>query len=815
MPYWIASTLAATPAFVWIFLGLGLPAALALLPRKDWHDRPLVFCTAFALGPALLTAWMFVLGTVGAAQNVALMRFDLVFTGTLFMAFIAAALAWRKRKSPVPAPSRSPLAFEEKLLVALVVVALVVRWLDIAYWPFTAYDALWVYGYQGRLYTLLGHIPQTIGYYPQFLSLQYTYGQLAVGAIDDHAARAGLLFLEIGSILAVYVLGSRLFNRRAGIFAAALWALYPHVGEWSRYGDLEIALTFLFTAASAFFLMAWTNQPPRRHYAAIAGVMFGIALWTKPTAGAFVWGVLLLLVIELVRLRLDWRAWLPRLETAAITGIASAPLGLVWYVRNVLLGHSPVDFPPAFWISQAARSGIEFGWPLLALFVLLAYLYLGPHAARPDTRRGLIGLVLVLAGLVPSIRVPHRMGIIEWLLLAAGAALLAVTLLPYARNRWTDASRTLALRLGWVLALALPYFITWFYSYSYHFRLSFAVVPLLLLPTAVLLACWLKPDALARPLRRLSVSLAFIVLAVPGIIAPLHDINAGWDWLWTDMLPDDFARYESGNDALMNVVSGLQDYVDQTGALPVVSAPGIKRLPFFFPLADIRVDQTPTRYEQLRGVTYFVDSAPEGTGAYEEIPLLGNQILSSLDRPQIMRRAWWKDDGIFRYDVYELHLENRYDKPFVPIPTREGSVVFGGFVEMMGHDLGGSDLWPGRRITMHLYWHVLAPLPEDYRVFIHLRDRDDNLVLAWDGPVARSANGERYYSTLDWEQKEYVIDERVLSLPEGVTPVGDDYDIVIGMYNAANERLPVTISGKPAGDSYTLSEQINVVAHEP
>jgi hypothetical protein len=38
LPYWIADTLAATPAFLWIFFGLGIPWALVLLPRADWGD---------------------------------------------------------------------------------------------------------------------------------------------------------------------------------------------------------------------------------------------------------------------------------------------------------------------------------------------------------------------------------------------------------------------------------------------------------------------------------------------------------------------------------------------------------------------------------------------------------------------------------------------------------------------------------------------------------------------------------------------------------------------------------------------------------
>ena len=68
----------------------------------------------------------------------------------------------------------------------------------------------------------------------------------------------------------------------------------------------------------------------------------------------------------------------------------------------------------------------------------------------------------------------------------------------------------------------------------------------------------------------------------------LYDGATGWDWLWSGELGDDFAKYESGNPALMWVVDGLQKYVDDhPDEVLVVAAPGVDRLPFFFPLADI------------------------------------------------------------------------------------------------------------------------------------------------------------------------------------------------------------------------------------
>ncbi|MEO1290740.1 MAG: hypothetical protein AAFV93_23610, partial [Chloroflexota bacterium] len=226
--YWIDQTLAVLPLVLWVYLGLGIPYALLLLPRADWYRRVEVVGLSFALGPALLTAWMLVLGTIGGAREQATLRFDWIFAGTVVFALIGYGLLWRKwRGSNASKREHHPLAFDERLLILLIIIAVLVRWVVTSYWSFTAYDALWVYGYEGRLYYMLGYIPESIGYYPQFVPLQYTFFQLLSEGFDDHAARAIVPFLHVGSILATYIMGSRLISRRAGIIASAIWALYP------------------------------------------------------------------------------------------------------------------------------------------------------------------------------------------------------------------------------------------------------------------------------------------------------------------------------------------------------------------------------------------------------------------------------------------------------------------------------------------------------------------------------------------------------------------------------------------------------------
>ncbi|MCA0455914.1 MAG: hypothetical protein LCI00_18200 [Chloroflexi bacterium] len=856
MPYWITSTLAATPALIWMFIGVGLPWALVALPRRDWRDRVMAACLALAFGPALVTAWMFILGSI---QNANLLRLDTVLIGTVVIAVVGWVLVWRRRSEPSNYPAHQEnqqLGFDERLLIVLVIAALVVRWIGVAYWPTTAYDALWVYGYEGRLYTLLGHIPTTIEYYPQFLPLQHTFIQLAVGGLDDHAARAVLPWLHLGSILAVYVMGSRLFSRRAGIYAAAIWALYPHMGEWSRYGDLEVPLTFMFTGAAAFFVMAWTSKSSvnshqstvanqyslaARRYAVIAGLFLGIGLWTKPTMGAFIWGVMLVAGIALVVVW--WRSsklsisalvrqLCPQIEVVLITGLVCIPLGGGWYIRNLLLGHQAIIFPDGYWQTLAARSGVEFGWPLLALITAAAWViwYDRQHGKRLIIWQLTLGLLLIAVGVWPSIYntgtigiTDNRIGALEWAALGAGLVITAVVLWWWAQDRWTAEGKATAIKLGLLWVLGLPYFITWFYSYSYHYRLSFAIVPLMIMPTAAILALWyewLTRNQMTKRLLSAAASVVVIALALPGIVNPLYDVNAGWDWLWTDKLPDDHARYESGNKALMTVVDGLQKYIDENPDKPLtVVAPQVKRLPFFFPTADIRIATMPEKLSELEGVTYFIYGKPEAGGDFNTFVVGQNQVLSALSRSTtstdvgdtIMRRAWGDDDGVFKYTVYELHLENRLRPPnFINGPTTEGDVVFGDFARLLGYDIGGLDFWQGRKLVMHLFWQVLQQPTADYMIYIHLRDRDGNVLQAWDGPVSWTRDGNTY-STLVWEQGEFIIDERELVFDAADAPFGDGYSMVVGMYDlATNERVPMTINGQEVGEGYHISAPFTV-----
>ena len=94
IPYWLLPSILLFPALLWMFLGVGLPWALAVLPRADWRSPITVTAVALALGPAFTTTGMFVIGTFGhfTAGN--------VLIASVLIALIGLVFAVRNHSSP-------------------------------------------------------------------------------------------------------------------------------------------------------------------------------------------------------------------------------------------------------------------------------------------------------------------------------------------------------------------------------------------------------------------------------------------------------------------------------------------------------------------------------------------------------------------------------------------------------------------------------------------------------------------------------------------------------------------------------------------
>jgi 4-amino-4-deoxy-L-arabinose transferase-like glycosyltransferase len=830
--YWIADALLGILPTLWMTFGLGLPWAFAIVPSKHWHSRAMIVAVSLAVGPAWMTAWMLVLGVIGAQLNQRLFTPEWILSGSVIIALIGVWLAWRKRKHYVPKTSQpSPLALDEKLIISMIVLAVIIRWIHTAFWTFTAYDVLWVYGFQSRLYFLEGFIPNTIDYYPQFVQLQYTYVQVMIGAINDHAARMVIPMMHIGSILATYLLGERLFNRRVGLFTAALWSLHPYVGQWSFIGDLEIPLTFSFTMASTFFLTAWMevdDSQARRHYAILAGLMLGIAMYTKPTAGAFIWGVMLVVVVELVRLRFRIKLWRPRFMVAFWTGMASIPLGAVWYIRNIALGHDAITFPPDLWLTLARRSGDYLNWIVLA--VIIGFIGYGVLQKIPARRFmiGLVGVGMLLIGVLPSnpILFPARFDppnsyitLTEALWIIIGLSVIGFSLLSTIRHNLIDRpSRTVGI-IGWAFVLALPYFATWFYSYSYHYRLGFAIVPLLILPTALLLSKWLTVERIQqwKSGLRISYAMTLVLLSLPGIVSVAVDVTGSSIWLLDKRLDSDIRKYQAFNPALTEIFYGITEYMAEAETAPIIVAPGEQRLPFFFPQMQI-INQPITTLEEFEALdaTHFIYGTQAGWAyARAGIDPTQNQLVTSLGRLDRFKETKYNSDATFSYEFYYYYNErSRMKKPKIknyPVLYNDIDIIFGDKLRFRAEGISPNRFFKDQNILLTSVWEALQPILTDYLFVYELYNRDINRVgYQWVLPIAPFRHG--YYPTTLWDVGEKVGDQQFVRIsPKSKIPDGENYDIRIRVLDPIkNQYLPVTIDGDFIGDFFTLPGKFTV-----
>lgn len=176
------------------------------------------------------------------------------------------------------------------------------------------YPKALTYGPDGVLHTtILAFFPLYSGMIRAVVEispLSYVWAGLVVAWLSSLAAAWGL-----------FAVGSRLYNRRVGVFLVLLWAVVPYAI------DESLGLTeSLFTA-----LAAWCFYALMKRRWLTAGVLCMVSGLSRPTAVALVAAVGIAALIALVRREKPW--WRPVVATAI------SPLGwvayLVWVARRL------------------------------------------------------------------------------------------------------------------------------------------------------------------------------------------------------------------------------------------------------------------------------------------------------------------------------------------------------------------------------------------------------------------------------------------------------------------------------------------------
>jgi hypothetical protein len=114
--------------------------------------------------------------------------------------------------------------------------------------------------------------------------------------------------------------------------------------------------------------------------------------------------------------------------------------------------------------------------------------------------------------------------------------------------------------------------------------------------------------------------------------------------------------------------------------------------------------------------------------------------------------------------------------------TASAEAEFGDVVSLLSHEFVGEVL-PGSNATLRLVWQT-GPrgFDDDYAVFVHLLDAEQQIVQQWDAPPTGG-----WYPTSYWNPGQIVVDEHNLMFDAGLAP--GDYQLVVGLYRVDGTRL--------------------------
>jgi hypothetical protein len=140
-----------------------------------------------------------------------------------------------------------------------------------------------------------------------------------------------------------------------------------------------------------------------------------------------------------------------------------------------------------------------------------------------------------------------------------------------------------------------------------------------------------------------------------------------------------------------------------------------------------------------------------------------------------------------------------------PIP-RPLEAIFGQpeIIKLHGFNLAPAEAAAGDLLSLTLFWQALAPITNNYAVFVHFASEDGQVLAQGDGlPLFGSR------PTTSWRADEVFRDEHLIQLPADLPP--GRYYLWVGFYDPVTGlRPPVSVDGRPAADDRVLLTEVLV-----
>ena len=105
------------------------------------------------------------------------------------------------------------------------------------------------------------------------------------GGVDEISARLPSALAALGCIMLTFFIGKRLFDQKAGFFAALVLLTSTQFFWMGRRGNIDMTLSFLVILALTFFYLGLQGEKKSRFFYLIPYVVMGVGVLTKGPVG--------------------------------------------------------------------------------------------------------------------------------------------------------------------------------------------------------------------------------------------------------------------------------------------------------------------------------------------------------------------------------------------------------------------------------------------------------------------------------------------------------------------------------------------------